>query len=196
MSCISVIYDEGKVMGEKDVGQAEWVRSAVAQYGGVLARYALLHTGNRELAEDVVQETFARLCSENPQRLNSHLAQWLFTVCRNRSLDIQRKQRRVKSLNEDHFALCVDNGSGPDARAQQKDEFDEILNLLVRLPVNQQEVLRLKFQSGLSYKEISSVTGLSMSNVGFLMHSAIKTIRRELNIDEEKSKLNRKRGQL
>ena len=49
--------------------------------------------------------------------------------------------------------------------------------MLARLPENQQEVIRLKFQQGLSYKEISSVTGLSVTNVGFLIHTGLKRLR-------------------
>jgi RNA polymerase sigma-70 factor (ECF subfamily) len=48
------------------------------------------------------------------------------------------------------------------------------------LPDNQQEVIRLKVQNGLSYREISEVTGLSVSNVGFLLHKGIKTIREKM----------------
>jgi RNA polymerase sigma-70 factor (ECF subfamily) len=45
------------------------------------------------------------------------------------------------------------------------------------LPVNQREVVRLKFQNQLSYEEIAAVTSLSVSNVGFLLHTALKTLR-------------------
>jgi RNA polymerase sigma-70 factor (ECF subfamily) len=45
------------------------------------------------------------------------------------------------------------------------------------LPKNQQEVIRLKFQHGLSYKEISTVTNLSVTNVGFLIHTGLKVLR-------------------
>jgi len=51
------------------------------------------------------------------------------------------------------------------------------------LPLNQQEVVRLKFQNDLSYQEISRITKLSVSNVGFLIHTAIKTIRRKLKAE-------------
>jgi RNA polymerase sigma-70 factor (ECF subfamily) len=51
--------------------------------------------------------------------------------------------------------------------------------LIDRLPHNQQEVIRLKFQNGFSYKEISRITQLSVSNVGFLIHTAIKALQRE-----------------
>jgi RNA polymerase sigma factor (sigma-70 family) len=51
------------------------------------------------------------------------------------------------------------------------------LKVLNTLPANQQEVLRLKFQGDLSYLEISQITNLSVSNVGFLIHTGLKTIR-------------------
>jgi RNA polymerase sigma-70 factor (ECF subfamily) len=51
------------------------------------------------------------------------------------------------------------------------------MKILNTLPANQQEVIRLKFQGDLSYLEISRITSLSVSNVGFLIHTGLKTIR-------------------
>jgi RNA polymerase sigma-70 factor (ECF subfamily) len=48
---------------------------------------------------------------------------------------------------------------------------------LSRLTPNQKEVIVLKFQQGLSYEEISQVTGLSSGNVGFLLHHGLKRLR-------------------
>ena len=50
---------------------------------------------------------------------------------------------------------------------------------------NQREVVRLKFQAGLSYAEISRVTGHSVSNVGFLLHTALKTLRRQMQREDQ-----------
>jgi RNA polymerase sigma-70 factor (ECF subfamily) len=54
---------------------------------------------------------------------------------------------------------------------------------LATLSENQQEVVRLKFQSGLSYREISEITDLSVTNVGFLLHTALKKIRERLEAE-------------
>jgi RNA polymerase sigma-70 factor (ECF subfamily) len=54
-----------------------------------------------------------------------------------------------------------------------------MLRLIDRLPANQQEVVRLKFQNGFSYKEIARITELSVTNVGFLIHTAVTRLRRE-----------------
>jgi len=54
--------------------------------------------------------------------------------------------------------------------------------MLEELPENQRAVIALKFQNGLSYKQISQQTGLSVSNVGFLIHTGLKTLRRALEV--------------
>ena len=92
-----------------ELNRAEWMRSVLAQHEGPLLRYATRITGNLERARDVVQDTFLRLCREHPEKLNSHLTEWLFTVCRNRALDVVRKESRTRSLTE--FDLSSREGS-------------------------------------------------------------------------------------
>ncbi len=48
------------------------------------------------------------------------------------------------------------------------------------LPANQQEVIRLKIEHGLKYREIAEVTGLTITNVGYLLHHGLHTLRRQL----------------
>ena len=55
-----------------------------------------------------------------------------------------------------------------------------VIELIDHLPANQQEVVRLKFQNGFSYKEISRITEHSVSNVGYLIHMAVKKMRAEM----------------
>jgi len=65
---------------------------------------------------------------------------------------------------------------------EQQDTTARVLEFVDRLTENQREVIRLKFQHGLSYKEIAAVTELSVSNVGYLIHTAIKKLRTELGV--------------
>lgn len=69
---------------------------------------------------------------------------------------------------------------GVDCRLNERQTAGEIFRMLDRLPKNQREVVYLKFQCDLSYKEISEITKLSVTNVGFLMHTALKNLRKEL----------------
>lgn len=161
-------------------GRAEWMRSVLAEHEGPLLRYAARITGDLERARDVVQDTFLRLCRERPERLNSHLAQWLFTVCRNRALYVMRKDNRLTALSDADLATRASADPSPALAAERSDDTSDVLRALDGLPTNQQEVIRLKFQNGLSYREISHVTKLSESNVGFLIHTGIKTLRQRV----------------
>ena len=170
-------------------GRAAWIEAAVERYELPLSRYASRFLGDPDRARDVVQDTFLRLCREDRQKLDGRLGEWLYTVCRNRAVDIRRKEERVESLGE------ADPSSGPpgpprpqplaslefgDPRPASAGTSPDLGKALARLSANQQEVIRLKFQHGLKYKEIAAVTGLSISNVGFLIHTAIKEMRATL----------------
>lgn len=159
---------------------AEWVRAALERHGAALVRYAASITGDEDSARDVVQDTFVRLCAEAPERIDGHLAPWLFTVCRNRALDVQRKSDRMVPLLDGELTAVPDELPSPSVVLEQRETTDLALGLLETLNPQQREVVRLKFQAGLSYEEIGAVTQLSTGNVGFILHTALKTLRRKL----------------
>lgn len=161
--------------------RSEWIRAAVDQYEGHLTRYAFRITRNLERAQEVVQETFLRLCRETAGELDGRLGEWLFTVCRNQAFDVYRKERRMTTFTaEQAEAVFSDHTPGPTAAVETSDEASRILFFIDQLPGPQQEVIRLKFQHGLSYQQISQVTGHSVSNVGFLIHRGLKTVRERM----------------
>ncbi len=154
-----------------------WIQASVARWESDLLRYARHLVGDVERARDVVQETFLKLCQQDREQLDGHLVEWLFTVCRNGALDVRRKEQRMMTMTLDAVLDSASCDPPPDDAAEQHDESNRVLRLIAGLPHNQQEVLRLKFQHSLSYREISSITGLSETNVGFLIHVGIKRLR-------------------
>ena len=75
---------------------------------------------------------------------------------------------------QDH-ALCE-----PADQVVQDEQILLMRNSIRGLPVKQQEVLRLRLHDGLSYKQIAEVLGLTASNVGYMLHQAIGSLRKEL----------------
>lgn len=69
----------------------------------------------------------------------------------------------------------------PGRTLEREEQHEAMLRLIGRLPHNQQEVVRLKFQNGFSYQEISRITSLSVTNVGFILHTAIKSLRQQIS---------------
>ena len=85
----------------------------------------------------------------------------------------------MKSL--DDFAPSPTSTQGdPQELVQRHETAHQADSLLDGLPHRQQEVIRLKVEGGLSYREISELTGLSVSNVGYLLHTGLKSIRTRL----------------
>ncbi len=171
-------------MNDSERGELEaWIASVVAQYEVPLIRYTTQITGDVDRARDVVQDAFLRLCREDRAHIDGRVAQWLFTVCRNRALDVRRKEKRMKTMTDHQAAAHPSHDADQDRLVEQRDSLEHIQKALSTLSPNQQEVVRLKFQSGLSYREISEITELSVSNVGFLLHTALKKIRERLEAD-------------
>ncbi|HMO50810.1 MAG TPA: sigma-70 family RNA polymerase sigma factor [Kiritimatiellia bacterium] len=160
--------------------QHEWIAGLVKQYEKPLCRYAFSLTGEVAAAQDAVQETFLRLCKANRARVEGHEAAWLFRVCRSRVFDMKRKEKPMHALTPQHEALIASPEPSPDAAAMHQDKDDVLPNLMASLPDRQREVIRLKFQQNLSYREIARVMNLSESNVGFIIHTGIKTLRENM----------------
>jgi RNA polymerase sigma factor (sigma-70 family) len=158
-----------------------WIRAVLDQYEGRLTRYAARMTGDVERARDAVQETFLRLASQPRASVDGHLAAWLYRVCRQRALDVRRKERRMSLFTDGEASQCESAAAEPGLALEQAESTAELVRALGRLPENQQEVIRLKFQEGLKYREIGQVTGLSTSHVGLLIHTALKTLREQLH---------------
>ena len=163
-------------------GSRDWIRTALDRFEGELVRYAHRLTGDVEQARDVVQETFLRLCRQDRAELDGHLAKWLFTVCRNRAIDVRRKESRMTTLADPVTTETSNSEPTPAATIDNRDEAGHVQQLIRSLPENQQEVIRLRFQNSLSYREIADVTGLTVTNVGFLKHRGLKTVRNKLKI--------------
>lgn len=158
------------------------VRHALEQYESCLISYAAsILNGDEERARDVVQDTLLKLYLADPVRVSENLKAWLYAVCRNRCLDVLRKEHRLV-FSEDGLAPDhVDDWQpDPGEEAERDEMLSHVWSTTTQLPDNQREVIRLKFQHGLSYKDIARVTGLSVTNVGFLLHTGIKRLRKLL----------------
>jgi RNA polymerase sigma-70 factor, ECF subfamily len=143
----------------------------IEQYQHRLLRYLVYLSGNRELAEDLFQETWIRVLERGHQYDGQHeFSTWLYTVARNLTIDYMRKKNPV-SLD----GLMEDEDHAPfepaDARpaawevVQQHEQAERINAALVGIPVEYRETVVLRFQEGLALDEIATVTGARLGTV-------------------------------
>ncbi len=162
------------------------VRRALDQHESTLIAYtAGILGGDIERARDVVQDAMLRLYLTEPDRVRENLKSWLFTVCRNRAFDILRKEQRLELGNDEIMDTTPDHEPDPAESAGLHELYAHIWRSVDRLRPNQREVVRLKFLHDCSYQEIAGITGLSVGNVGFIMHHAIKKLREVMSSEIE-----------
>jgi RNA polymerase sigma factor (sigma-70 family) len=165
-----------------ELSKTEWVRAALERYEQPLLRYAARITGDMEVARDVVQDTFLKLCTAERPRVDDHLAAWLYTVCRNRALDVRKKEGRMDALTDVQAAAQPSREPAPSVAAERHEAHELVLDALGTLPEKQQEAFRLKFQDELTYREISQVMGVSLGKVSSLIGASLDTIRQRVRV--------------
>ena len=155
----------------------DWITATVEEFEGPLVRYTARITGDLERARDVVQDTFMKLWKQPREAVDGHLAEWLFTVCRHGALDVRRKETRMNPSPDVGATTVAGPETDPAASVAADEAHTRLLQLMGTLPESQQEVLRLKFQNGLSYGEIGQITKRTANHVGVLIHTGLKTLR-------------------
>ena len=162
------------------------VSDAIEEHQQRLTRYATRLLGDRALAAEMVQESFARLQEEATSNGSPpNTKAWLYRVVRNLSIDHLRRAARFSTPDDPNWMARVvskhtDSGGDPSILAEKKEEQTMVLESVDRLPPRQREAVRLKFQEGLTYAEIGQVTDQPITTVGWLLHEAITTLRKQL----------------
>ena len=176
------------VMRPKEVSEppvGETIEELFAALESPLLSYACRLVGELSVAEDIVQDAFMKLHAQfkevrEPRR-------WLYRTVHNRALNHRRDANKIVPLHPPAEPDAPQNANDPaDPQPLPDEEISRWEGIgLVRLSLavldeQSREVVRLKFNEGLSYKEISVRTGLSVGHVGYLLHHALKTIADEL----------------
>jgi RNA polymerase sigma-70 factor (ECF subfamily) len=143
----------------------------IEQYQHRLLRYLVYLSGNRELAEDLFQETWIRVLERGHQYDGRHeFSTWLFAVARNLTIDYLRKKHAV-SLdglmdNEEHAPFePADTRPMAWEVIQQHEQSERVSAALVGIPAEYREAVMLRFQEGLALDEIATVTGAPLGTV-------------------------------
>ncbi|NND98489.1 MAG: sigma-70 family RNA polymerase sigma factor [Pirellulaceae bacterium] len=172
--------DSACTQPESGGDDSAWLAGVFRDHERPLMGYAKHLLGDPDRASDVVQDTFVRLCKQPRERVEDCVRQWLYRVCRNRVLDVIKKEKRMKTLDNERASAEPSRESDPQRAMVDREDCAQADSLISRLPARQQEVIRLKVQGGLSYREISELTGLSVSNVGYLLSTGLQSVRSRL----------------
>ena len=156
----------------------------IVQYQHRLLRYLLYLTGNRELAEDLFQETWMRVLMRGAQfNGDSRFDTWLFTIARNLVIDLRRRRSMV-SLDE--MCEAGDEERPFEVPSQEKTPFDHMATMesgelvaeaLLTLDPLHREVLVLRFHEEMSLEEIARMTRAPLSTVKSRLYRGLAALK-------------------
>ncbi|HXG41987.1 MAG TPA: RNA polymerase sigma factor [Dehalococcoidia bacterium] len=151
-----------------------------------LMSYAISRLRDRDLAEDTVAETFKLAylrwsTLRDPQAVGS----WLFSIAHNVMVSQMRARARAALPLEQSPALeWWDMSPTPEEEAIRQEEAERLLKLLSRLSPREQEALSLRFDGGLSSRDIARILGTSEGNVRLIIFRALRRLRQLMQEEE------------
>lgn len=108
---------------------------------------------------------------------------WLYGVCRNVITDYRRRQDRVKFGWEVEENDVADQAPLPGDRLQETETRRRLAQMVDELPERERQLVKLKFEVGLSYKEIEEATGISQGNIGYFLHQAVQELKQRWQVE-------------
>ena len=146
----------------------------------MLYRLALRITQKHEEAQDIVQDTLIKVWNKRDdwESIDS-IEAFCLTVCRNLALDRMKvKSSKNESLDNSHLDT-PDLGRTPYERMQLKDRIELVKRMVDALPEKQRSCMQLRDFEGKSYKEISSILGISEDQVKVNIFRARQAIKQK-----------------
>jgi RNA polymerase sigma-70 factor (ECF subfamily) len=156
-------------------------------YVNKIYNYIYYRVGNQHDAEDLTARTFYRALDHIGRYVNrgAPFSAWLYRIAHNLVANWHRDQSRRKIISLEDIKLRVQRRDGPDQMAEQKEEQDELLAAIRRLPPDRQQLLILKFAEGMSNAEIGKVMGRSEGAIKSLYHRTLLSLREIFDVDEQ-----------
>ena len=152
-------------------------------YADKLFGFVFAHTKSREIANDLVQETFLKLWTMRESlSLDGSLQAMLFTISHNKMIDIFRAQ--INKVEFEDYIEFAENADLSDNAIDKKIYYDDFLKALKicknLLPDRQLEIFEMSRENGKSIEKIANQLKISEQTVKNQLSSATKTLRTEL----------------
>ena len=168
-------------------GPHEAFGALVRRYEGELYGYLRRYLGDRDLADDVFQNTFLQLYTKIDQyEPGRPVRPWLYAIATNQAIDALRRQNRHQTVrlhaeaeeagdSEMPSLLTLLEHQGPSPLEQlQSEERKQLVRATVeKLPDFLKQVVILAYYQGLKYKDIADIMGIPVGTVKSRLHTAL-----------------------
>ena len=162
-------------MSSHDLPQAQ---AFLTEHMPRLRGYLRIMTGNREDADDILQEVCVKYLRSGPLPGTPQARSWLFSACRNRALNLSRDRARRHQREREYVNTFDPGDAGPLRGSDRLENLSRIEECMGKMPHALREVLYLNVAVGQSVREISDQTGIPKSTVAVRVREALVLLNR------------------
>jgi len=186
MSTISKLNNNGEgisnseLVKKSQLGEKAAFEQLVIRHQELVFSLAYKLTGNREMANDVAQESFIRAWKAIEKfRGDSTFSTWIYRITVNTAWTLRKKAKKHNTLNIDdtYEPIVIDEKKDPELVAINSDLSSVLVNALDKLPIEQRIIVELKNIEGRSHKEIADYLDISVTAAKVRLHRAHQKLR-------------------
>jgi RNA polymerase sigma-70 factor (ECF subfamily) len=186
MSTISKLNNSGEEISNSELvkksqlGEKAAFEQLVIRHQELVFSLAYKLTGNREMANDVAQESFIRAWKAIEKfRGDSTFSTWIYRITVNTAWTLRKKAKKHNTLNIDdtYEPIVIDEKKDPELVAINSDLSSVLVNALDKLPLEQRIIVELKNIEGRSHKEIADYLDISVTAAKVRLHRAHQKLR-------------------
>ena len=166
-------------------GDESALKTLITRHEKKVFSYIMISVKNRELAEDIFQDTFIKVINtlrSGNYKEEGKFVQWVMRIANNLKIDYFRKMQRMPIFegNGDFDIFDVIYGTDPSVEQKMITEqiYDELRVLITMLPDEQREVLEMRIYNDISFKDIAEMTGVSINTALGRMRYALINLRK------------------
>ncbi|MCR4284355.1 MAG: RNA polymerase sigma factor [Parcubacteria group bacterium] len=159
--------------------------TAYDDYAQNILRHIYFRVGNKELAEDLTQETFFktwRYISEKDKEI-ANLKTFLYKVANNLIIDHYRQKNKITVAIDDISEEFIATEAQQEKEIEKSFDKELIEASLLRLKDDQKQILVYRYIDDLSIPEISKLTGKTKENIRVIIHRGLKSLRETIKYD-------------
>ncbi|MBR0076934.1 MAG: sigma-70 family RNA polymerase sigma factor [Bacteroidales bacterium] len=180
-----IALTDNELIAQYVAGNESALKTLITRHEKKVFSYIMISVKNRELAEDIFQDTFIKVINtlrSGNYKEEGKFVQWVMRIANNLKIDYFRKMQRMPAFegNGDFDIFDVIYGTDPSVEQKMITEqiYEELRVLITMLPEEQREVLEMRIYNDISFKDIAEITGVSINTALGRMRYALINLRK------------------
>ena len=180
-----IALTDNELIAQYVAGDESALKTLITRHEKKVFSYIMISVKNRELAEDIFQDTFIKVINtlrSGNYKEEGKFVQWVMRIANNLKIDYFRKMQRMPAFegNGDFDIFDVIYGTDPSIEQKMITEqiYEELRVLITMLPEEQREVLEMRIYNDISFKDIAEITGVSINTALGRMRYALINLRK------------------